>query len=115
MAVLQNTTISGNLDVTGTLFVTTISASNYTGLTGGGDVILSASNTFTGVNTFNTNFITASVGITGSTAQFTSITGSTFFSASNPSYWTGTAPTNLQDAINRVAAAIFNGITGSIA
>jgi hypothetical protein len=82
---------------------------------GGGDVILSASNTFTGVNTFNTNFVTASAGITGSIARFTSITGSTFFSASNPSYWSGSAPINIQDAINRVAAAIFNGITGSIA
>lgn len=82
---------------------------------GGGDVILSASNTFTGINTFNTNFVTASAGITGSIAQFTSITGSTFFSASNPSYWLGSAPTNIQDAINRVAAAIFNGLTGSIA
>jgi hypothetical protein len=82
---------------------------------GGGDVILSASNTFTGINTFNTNFITASAGITGSIAQFTSITGSTYFSASNPSYWSGSAPINIQDAINRVAAAIFSGITGSIA
>jgi hypothetical protein len=43
---------------------------------GGGDVILSASNTFTGVNTFNTNFITASAGITGSVARFTTISGS---------------------------------------
>lgn len=40
-----------------------------------GAVGTSANNTFTGVNTFSNNYITASVGVTGSDAKFTSITG----------------------------------------
>lgn len=36
---------------------------------------LGVANIFTAANTFNTNYITASVGITGSDAKFTSITG----------------------------------------
>lgn len=38
---------------------------------------IASDNTFAGVNTFNTRYITASVGITGSDAKFTTITGST--------------------------------------
>lgn len=52
-----------------------ISASIYEGLTGGGDVTEVGTNNFSGINTFNVNYITASVGITGSDAVFTTITG----------------------------------------
>jgi len=37
------------------------------------------------------------------------------FSASNSSHWTGSPPSTLQEALNRIAAAIYSGITGSIA
>lgn len=37
------------------------------------------------------------------------------FSASNSLHWTGTTPATLQEALNRIAAAIYSGITGSIA
>ena len=53
-----------------------VSASSYIGPIGGGggDVTAAGNNTFTGINTFNTNYITGS--ITGSNAKFTIITGS---------------------------------------
>ena len=71
--------INGNLTVTGV-----ISGSSYLGISGGGgDVTTTGSNTFTGINTFNANFITASVGITGSTAQFTTVTASNLFISSS--------------------------------
>lgn len=38
---------------------------------------LGSNNTYTAINTFNTNYVTASAGITGSDARFTTITGST--------------------------------------
>jgi hypothetical protein len=81
--------ISGLLTGTTAQFTTVsasiISASSYIGpiSSGGGDVTTTGSNTFTGINTFNTNFITASVGITGSTAQFTTVTGSQLYVSGN--------------------------------
>ena len=43
--------------------------------TGTGDVSTSGNNTLTGINTFNTYYITASEGITGGDAKFTSLSG----------------------------------------
>lgn len=93
--------ISGLLTGTTAQFTTVsasvISASSYIGPIGGGggggDVTTTGSNTFTGVNTFNTNFITASVGITGSTAQFTTVTGSTAYFSNSVGIGTN-APTS---------------------
>lgn len=54
-----------------------ISASTYIGIVGGGigDVTLTGTNNFSGINTFNNYYITASNGITGSIAKFTTVTG----------------------------------------
>lgn len=70
--------ITGSVGLFTSLTASVISASQYLGLppgNGSGDVNQAGNNTFTGINTFNTNYITASVGITGSDAKFTSITG----------------------------------------
>ncbi len=89
---LQNTIVTGNLtatstisgnigqftSITGTLNGTAsyaTNAGNASTVTNG--VYTNTSNTFTDINTFNTSYITASVGITGSDAKFTTITGST--------------------------------------
>ena len=45
-------------------------------LASAGDVFLDSDNTFTAVNTFNTHYITASAGITGVDANFSTITAS---------------------------------------
>ena len=80
----QAITLDGDATGTGT---TTISVSNITAsyvewvnvankpALGTGDVLSSDNNTFTGINTFNTNYVTASVGITGSDAKFASLSG----------------------------------------
>jgi hypothetical protein len=65
------------------------------------------------------DIVTTSI-LSGTTAQFTTITASNItgtinFSASNPTHWSGSAPTTVGSAINRIAAAIYSGITGSIA
>lgn len=68
----------------------------------GSSVVVSGSTTF-----FNS--------LSGTTAEFTTLTGSNiYFSASNSTHWSGSAPTTIQDALNRVAAMIYNGLTGSI-
>jgi hypothetical protein len=53
--------------------------------------------------------------LTGTIAQFTELTGNIAFSASEPSHWSGSPPSTLQEAINRIAAAVFSGSTGAIA
>jgi hypothetical protein len=58
--------------------------------------------------------VNGDVTITGSLTT-TNTNSSIAFSASNASYWTGSPPATLQEALNRIAEAIFNGITGSIA
>ena len=80
----QTITLSGDATGTGT---TSISVSNITAsyvdwadiankpAVGTGDVLSSGNNTFTGINTFNTNYVTASAGITGSDAKFTTLSG----------------------------------------
>lgn len=57
-----------------------ISASQYIGIPAA-DVLAAGNNTFTGINAFNNYYITASEGVTGSDAQFTTISG-TIISAS---------------------------------
>lgn len=53
-----------------------ISASNYVGLPTFGDVVSTQNNTFSGENTFNTYYITASEGISGSDGKFITLTAS---------------------------------------
>ena len=66
----------------------------------------------------STNTLSGSYTVTGtlsaSVITANSITGSgIFFSASNPSYWAGTAPITIADAINRLAAFVHS-ISGTI-
>lgn len=60
---------------TSVITASVVSASQYIGLNGGGDVLANFSNTFTDNNIFNNYYITASVGVTGSDGKFTSISG----------------------------------------
>lgn len=57
---------------------------------------------------------TVTATLSASTLTATSITGSAiYFSASNITHWSGSAPTTLQAAINRLAAAYF-AVSGAI-
>jgi len=68
----------------------------------------------TGAITASTALSASNIGAT--TAVFSEVTASSiFFSASNSSYWFGSPPSTLQEALNRIAEAIYNGITGTIA
>ena len=85
------------------LYWVTVSAVNSTGRVG---IAKTSPNSTLDVN--------GDVTITGSLTT-TNTNSSIAFSASNASYWTGSPPATLQEALNRIAEAIFNGITGSIA
>ena len=53
--------------------------------------------------------------LNGSYTITNSLTASNiFYSASNPEYWSGTAPNTIREAINRLAAAVHNLLTGTI-
>ena len=66
-------TLSGTISQFTAVSSSVVSASTYVGLPAA-EVTLAGNNTFTGINTFNTNYITGS--ITGSDAKFGTITGS---------------------------------------
>lgn len=69
--------VTGSVGLFTYLTASVISASQYLGPIGGGsgDVSAAGTNAFTGRNTFSNFYVTASTGITGSDAKFTSITG----------------------------------------
>lgn len=73
-----NGNISGNIAQFTVITASIISASQYFGPVGGGggDVSAAGTNNFSGINTFNINYITASAGITGSDARFNTLTAS---------------------------------------
>lgn len=54
-------------------------------------------------------FISGNLSVTGS------LTGSVSFTANDPALWATSPPITIQDAINRIAAAVFSGNTGLIA
>lgn len=66
-----------------------ISASQYIGVAAAGITTTSSNNTFTSVNTFTNNYVTATIGVTGSDAKFTTVTASYVApqgNASSPSF-----------------------------
>jgi hypothetical protein len=63
---------------------------------------------FPGLNISGSTIVSGNLTVTGSNSSIA-------FSASNSLHWTGTTPVTLQEALNRIAAAIYSGITGSIA
>lgn len=80
-------------------------------------MFVKASSDSVGIGTSSPNAkldVNGNVTITGSLTT-TNTNSSIAFSASNSSYWTGSPPATLQEALNRIAEAIYNGITGSIA
>ena len=53
--------------------------------------------------------------ITGTIAEFNELTGTVSFMAADPALWASSPPITIQDAINRIAAAVYSGNTGLIA
>lgn len=53
--------------------------------------------------------------LSGVIADFDQITGSVSFTANDPALWASPTPITIQDAINRIAAAVYSGNTGLIA
>ena len=93
--------------------VTTLTAgSNISGSAIEGNVVIALSSSVTGLSNLQTTDLTGS-NVTGTIAQFTSVTASFSYTAATPSNWSGTAPTNIKDAIDRLAAQLF-AISGSI-
>jgi len=75
--------------------------------------LVSTLNTVANFETINANVITGSI-VTGSTALFTTLTASNIsYTAAAPTNWSGSAPTTIKDAIDRLAARLFV-ISGSI-
>jgi len=100
----SNTTIAGDLVLSGTANLSNYPDYAYIIYTSSYDKLV----VFPGLY--------VSGNLTGSgNASFGELTGNVAFSASYPSHWSGSPPTNLQEAINRIAAAVFSGSSGAIA
>lgn len=84
---LRLNSISSSIGQFTVITASIISASQYIGIVGGGgsgDVSATASNIFTGVNTFNNNYLTATVGITASVGNFEGLSASFIYSSLIP-------------------------------
>jgi hypothetical protein len=124
---LTGNTFSGNQIITGTLNVSnTISGTTalFTQITGNlfgtasyattagavaGAPLLSANNTFTGINTFNTYYITGS--ITGSDAKFTSVSGTHVGSGTGLTSIPNAALVNSSVTIGTTAISLGSSVT----
>ena len=81
-----------------------------------GDALTGSNNTFTAINTFNNEYITASVGITGSDAKFTSLTASSINTSEFivNQYITTTGSINVEGDVSGSGTGRFTNLSGNL-
>jgi len=117
VVMVDSTTLDTNQLATkvtiGGLFSYSNSVFNKTASTLGTNIPSIADFDIVRANTVTATTVTGST-VTGSTALFTTITGSNIsYTAATPGNWSGSAPTTVKSAIDRLAARLF-AISGAI-